>query len=142
MKINFLKSIALVLLTLLPFSYSCKNTEVLAPDDDIAGVYQTIINPLLCSLPTMSDLKITADGTSYNLTFKNTVTSSNEVLSNITVEKMDSTTKLAYKGAALGEFRSMKYLDFSNGGAQNVEGRVLMLRFDKENKHYEYMGRK
>lgn len=142
MNINFLKNIALLLLILTFFSYSCKNAEVLPEDDNITGAYKTIINPLLCSLPTMSDVKITADGTSYNMTFKNTVTSLNEVLSNITVEKTESTSKLSYKGAEMGEFTSMKYLDFSNGGAQTVEGRVLMLRFDKENRHYEYMGRK
>ncbi len=139
---NFFKNVALLLLILIPFSYSCKNTEILPDDNNIVGVFQTIINPILCTLPTMSDVKITADGTSYKMTFKNTVTSSTEVLYNISVEKMDSTSKLSYKGVEVGEFTSMKYLDFSNGGVQTIEGKVLMLRFEKENRHYEFMGRK
>jgi hypothetical protein len=122
--------------------YSCKNSDVTPDDNSVIGVYKIIDNPLLCSLPTMDNVKIKSVGTAYSLTFKHTTTSLNVELSDITVEKTDNTSKLFYKGVEMGKFTSMKYTDWSGGKAETIEGMVLMLNFNNDNKHYEFMGRK
>ncbi len=122
--------------------YSCKKSDVLPDENSVIGTYKIIENPLLCALPSMSEVKIKSASKAYSLTFKHTTTSLNEELSNITVEKTDNTSKLFYKGTELGKFTAMKYTDWSNGKVETVGGMVLMLNFNNDNKHYEFMGRK
>jgi hypothetical protein len=121
---------------------SCQKETVSTDETSIVGTYKTVINPILCSFPTMSDLSIKSKGETYNLTFKHTNTGSNEELSGVSIIKTDSTATLMRKGVELGKYFRMKYLDLSDGGAETVESMVLMLRFESDNKHYEFMGRK
>jgi hypothetical protein len=120
--------------------YSCSKTDV-SPDDSIAGTYEIITNPILCALPSMSNVKIKDNGSTFILTCNFNFDSS-ETISNIIVEKTDNTTyKLYQNSKELGSYRFMKYSDFKKG-TETIEGWVLMLRFDYENKHFEFMGRK
>jgi hypothetical protein len=118
----------------------CKDAET-PPDNSLAGAYQSINNPLLCAMPSMSDVKIEAAGSSYNLTCK-LFNTTDENLKGITTTQADSTTKLFYNGKQIGSFRFMKYLEIENGNFQEKESMVLMMRFDENNKYFEYMGRK
>jgi hypothetical protein len=120
---------------------SCNNADV-SPEDSIVGTYKTINNPILCSLPTMADVNIKANGSTFKMRFKNTNTAKNEEISDIKVEKTDSTTRLLVKGIEMGTYTRMKYTDYSDGGVETIESMVLMLRFENDNKHYEFMGRK
>jgi hypothetical protein len=135
-------NILLVFSLIIALMYSCKNSDVSPDNSTIAGTYSDIVNPILCSFPTMSEVKIKASGSSYTITFKNTSTYSKEVLSDITVEKSDSTTKLFYNGSELGKFTFLKYTDYSNGNFETKEGMVLMINKTKDNKRYEFMGKK
>lgn len=132
----FKSSLFLFLILLL----SCKSSDV-SPDDSLAGTFKNINDPILCALPTMSDVKIKDTGLNYKLTCRLNNTST-EVLSGITVKKTDSTSTLFYDGVQIGSFSFMKYTDLSNGNFQTREGMVLMVRFDNKNKHFEFMGRK
>ena len=130
-----------LLLVFFTFPIGCTKTDVL-PEESVAGKYKFINNPLLCALPTMSDVKIKDVGSTYNLTCTLNKTS-NESLSNITVEKLDNTNnKLYFNGKEVGIYSFMKYSDFKNETIETKEGWVLMLRFDNDNKHFEFMGRK
>lgn len=120
----------------------CQKEAISTDETSIVGTYKTVVNSFLCALPTMSDLSIKSKGETYNLTFKHSSTGSNEELSGVTIIKTDSTTTLMRKGVELGKYVRMAYLDLSNGGAETVESMVLMLRFENDNKHYEFMGRK
>jgi hypothetical protein len=119
---------------------SCKETET-APADSLAGTYQSINNPLLCAMPSMSDVKIEAAGSSYNLTCR-LFNTSDERLKGITTTKADSTTQLFYNGKQIGSFSFMKYLEMENGKFKERQTMVLMVRFDENNKYFEYMGKK
>jgi hypothetical protein len=141
MKKNLLNLI-LSMTIFMSFLYSCKNAEVTPDDSSIAGIYKTINNPVLCALPSMTDVNIKANGSTFNMSFKNTNTAKNEEISEITVEKTDSTTKILRKGIEVGKYTHMKYLDYSGSSIESLEGKVLMLRFESDNKHYEFMGRK
>lgn len=137
MKKKLFKSSLFLLLIL---EFGCKNTNI-SPNDSLAGTYKSINDPILCALPTMSDVKIKDTGLNYKLTCTLNNVSSEE-LSGITIVKTDSTSKLFYDGVQIGSFSFMKYTDFSNGNFQTREGMVLMVRFDNKNKHFEFMGRK
>ena len=120
---------------------SCKNADV-SPEYSIEGAFKDIYNPVLCSRPTMSDVVIKAKGTDYSISFVNLNTAANETLSGFKVEKADSTSKVFYKGAEVGTFGFMQYTEFSGSNFETKKGMVLMLRFETDNKHLEFMGRK
>ncbi len=138
----FKTNLFLFLLLFTIVTFSCKNSDISPNGTSIEGTYKAVVNPLLCSMPTMSDLSIKSQGKTYDLTFKHSFTASKEVISNVKILKTDSTTILIRDGIELGKYMHMKYLDLSDGGAETVESMVLMLRFDSNNKHYEFMGRK
>jgi hypothetical protein len=135
-------NLILLLLFLTPFMYRCKNAEVSIDENSLEGAYNVIVNPVLCAAPSILDVKIKSSGTSYTMTFTNRITAANEELSSITVEKTENTSKLFYKSMEIGKFTSMKYTDSANGAMENREGMVLMVNFNSDSKHYEFMGRK
>ncbi len=131
------------LLLLLNFVfYSCHKEVIITNDLSIEGSYNAIINPILCSLPTMSDLVIKNDGTSYTMTFTHSSAASSESIHNVKITQSDTITTLNLDGSKLGDYLRMKYVDFSNGEFQTIENKVLLIQFNKDNKHYEFMGKK
>jgi hypothetical protein len=141
MKKSFNNSnIFLLLLILTPFIYRCKNADV-SPENSIEGAYREINNPVLCTFPTMSDVVIKTKGTDYSISFVNAYTAASETLSGFKVEK-GSTSKVFYKGTEVGTFGYMEYKEYSGSNFETKKGMVLMLNFEKDNKHYEFMGSK
>jgi hypothetical protein len=137
MKKVFFASILSIVFTL----FSCQNDAV-SPDDSIEGAFKAINNPVLCTTPTMGDVVIKTKGRGYSISFVNLSTTTKETLSGFELEKTDSTSKVLYKGSEVGTFGSMKYTEYSGSNFETKEGWVLMLRFENDKKHYEFMGRK